>query len=490
MLGWFLRRLLPMAPALLLFGVVLFALVASVPPSDLDADQRARRALSLPVLFNVDPEDRPRLVPALVQRAATSSGSAREEAVRALLRIGAAGLGDLGPALERLPPGARAALAHELMPLAERMGQIDAHDLEDPRKAEGYFRRLLDEHGADLRPASIKRTLRRLLEARNDPAYTAELHAADTAVIAPVFETLAGKITPPDRLVLEALACDAIARAGYPRPDTRLRLLSWWSLHRAEYREYDPLERFVAHVTETRLGRYAAELAEGGLGRSLRDDRPVAQDLARRAPRTLGRVLAALALAYAAGLPLAWLLTARRGQGPARVLGAASVVLYALPAFVLAMATLGASSAMARSEAFVALALALVSLAPISRQMRASVLDAAESQWVVTTRAMGLPRVRRWRMIARAALGPTLAYAAVQVPLLVSSTLLVEDVLELPGLGPAAMAALRARDLHWLVPFVLGAAAFTAVLVLFADVLHGLVDPRVRASLLRDRGER
>ncbi|MBK7399266.1 MAG: hypothetical protein IPJ34_24100 [Myxococcales bacterium] len=56
-----------------------------------------------------------------------------------------------------------------------------------------------------------------------------------------------------------------------------------------------------------------------------------------------------------------------------------------------------------------------------------------------------------------------------------------EEVLDLPGLGPAAMAALRARDLPWIMPFVLALARFSAVLVLFADVLHGLVDPRVRA---------
>lgn len=490
MLGWFFRRLVPMGPALLLFGVVLFALVASVPPPDLDAEGQAKRALHLPVLFNLDPEDRPRLVPALVERAASSTGEARERAVTALLRIGAAGLPELGPALERLTPGARGALAHELQPLAVRMGQIDASDLDDPKKAEGYFRRLLDEHGADLRPASVKRTLRRLLEARDEPSYRAELRAADTAIIAPVFDLLALKPNATDRTLLESLVADAIKQAGFARPEGGARLRAWWSLHRAEYREHDPLERLVAHLTDTRLGRYAAELSEGTLGRSLRDDRPVGDDLRARAPKTLTRVLTALGLAYLAGLPLAWLLTARRRQAPARVIGTASVVLYALPAFVLALATRGASSAFARNEVFVAVALALVSLAPISRQMRASVLDCATANWVVTTRAMGLPRARRWWMIARAALGPTFAYAAVQVPLLLSSTLVVEEVLDLPGLGPAAMAALRARDLPWLVPFVLASATFSAVLVLFADVLHGLVDPRVRASLLRDEGER
>ncbi|MBK7399265.1 MAG: hypothetical protein IPJ34_24095 [Myxococcales bacterium] len=378
MFGWFFRRLVPMGPALLLFGVVLFALVASVPPPDLDAEGQAKRALHLPVLFNLDPEDRPRLVPALVERAASSTGEAR---ARGRCPIGAAGLPELGPRSKRLSPGARGAVAHELQPLAVRMGQIDASDLDDPKKAESYFRRLLDEHGADLRPASVKRTLRRLLEARDEPSYRAELRAADTAVIAPIFEVLGQKPTAADRTLLESLAADAVKQAGYPRPEGRARLLAWWSLHRAEYREHDPLERLVAHVTDTRLGRYAAELSQGTLGRSLRDDKPVGEDLRARAPKTIGRVLTALALAYLGGLPLAWLLTARRRQAPARVIGTASVVLYALPAFMLALAIRGASGAFARNEVFVAVALALVPLAPISRQMRASVLDVATAHW-------------------------------------------------------------------------------------------------------------
>ena len=489
MFGWFLRRALPMIPAMLSFAVILFAAVASSIPAGLDAEGRARRALHLPILFNDDPEDRPKLVPALVERAANETGDARTRTVTALLRIGAAGLFELGPALDRLPPAARAALAKELRPLAERMGQLDARDLDDAKKAEGYFRRLLDEHAADLRPTSIKRTLRRLLEARDAPTYQRELVAADTAIIAPTFELIAAKPPDADRQLLEALVSDAIARAGFPRP-TGTALASWWSLHRAEYRELDPLERLVAHVTETRLGRYAGVLSEGTLGRSLRDDRSVADDLLARAPQTLGRVLIALVLAYAAGIPLAWLLTARRGSGPATVTGGASVILYALPAFVIAMACKSASGSVARNEVFVAVALALVSLAPVSRQMRATVLDRSNAEWVRTVKALGLSRARRWRMIARAALGPTFAYAAVQFPLLLSSALVVEEVLDLPGLGPAAMAALRARDLPWIVPFVLIAAAFTTALVLLADVLHGAVDPRVRASLLRDEGER
>ncbi len=489
MFGWFLRRMLPIIPAILSFAVILFAAVASSTPPGLDAEARARRAMHLPILFNGDPDDRPRLVPALVERAANETGEARARTVASLLRIGAAGLFELGPALDRLPVASRAALAKELRPLAERMGQLDARDLDDPKKADGYFRRLLDEHAADLRPMSIKRTLRRLLEKRDTPTYQRELVAADTAIIAPIFELIAAKPPDSERILLEALVSDAIGRAGFSRP-TGTALASWWSLHRAEYRELDPLERLVAHLTETRLGRYAGVLSEGTLGRSLRDDRPVADDLIARAPRTLGRVLTALFLAYAAGFPLAWVLTARRGSGPAAVIGMASVVLYALPAFVLAMAFKSASSSLVRSEAFVAVALALVSLAPVSRQMRATVLDRSSAEWVRTVRAMGLSSARRWMMIARAALGPTFAYAAIQIPLLISSALVLEDVLDLPGLGPSAMAALRARDLPWIVPFVLIAATLSATLVVLADVLHGAVDPRVRTSLLRDEGER
>ncbi|MBK7402817.1 MAG: hypothetical protein IPJ34_42980 [Myxococcales bacterium] len=409
--GWFFRRLVPMGPALLLFGVVLFALVASVPPPDLDAEGQAKRALHLPVLFNLDPEDRPRLVPALVERAASSTGETRERAVKALLRIGAAGLPELGPALERLSPGARGALAHELQPLAVRTGQIDASDLDDPKK------------GGEL-PPPPRRARRR------SPPRVGQAHAA-----------------PPPRGARRAELPRRAARGRYRRHRADLRGA------RAEAHRGRPHAARVARrrrrqagrlpaprgsrapprlvvapsrrVPRARPARAAGRPRDRHPPRSLRRGsrghaRPIAAGrqsrsakICARAPKTIGRVLTALALAYLGGLPLAWLLTARRRQAPARVIGTASVVLYALPAFVLALAIRGASSAFARNEVFVAVALALVSLAPI------------------------------W-----------------------------------------------ARDLPWIMPFVLALATFSAVLVLFADVLHGLVDPRVRASLVRDGGER
>ena len=483
MFGFIARRILAAVPALLTFTFALFLAMSLAPPPGLAGDEAERRFWYLPLVFNLSPEDRPLYVRRLVDEVAETTGERRDRSLRRLLRVGAAGLPDLVAAMARRDAGTRARLARALAPLAARMGLEDTKALDDDARASDYFRRVLEERETDLHASSVRRTLSRHLADRTEPLYARKLRDADTAVLAPVFDELT---TARDerREALEAIALAALVRAG-----TRVRdadaLYAWWAVHRGEYVQFGALERIAARLTETRFGRWTIQSVTGRFGRSFRTGEPVLQDLAARAPLTLARVGFGLLLAWLFAVPLSLLTAARRGSLLDRVTSALLLLLHAVPPFALAIVARAASPRLSRTDAFVALAIAAVTVSPLTRFSRARLREELGSDWVRTSRAMGLPPFVIWtRDVARNALGAIVALAALAVPTIFAATLLIEEILEIGGLGPAVVAAVRARDIPWLMAFGLFSAASGACALVAADVLQAWTDPRVRRSLL------
>jgi len=482
----FFRRLLAAIPALLVLVVGLFVLVSAAPaPPGLTAEEQARRFLDLPVLFNTDPLDRPRIVEAAVARFAKEPREARDDEVDRLLRIGAAGLGDLVAAMDRLSDVDRAELSRDLAPLAFRMGLDDVSDLDVPAKAERFWARVLEDRGPELKATAIRRALTRHLADRSEPLYTRQLNAADTAAIAPLLSALDDPMPREDREEVEALAVAAAIKAGAHQVEDASTLEQWWYVHRYEYVQFDPIEHVAAHVGETRFGRWVLTALTHQLGHSWRNDAPVVSDLAQRAPSTLLRAFVALLLAHLAGVSLAAVAASRRNKLADRVVSAATIAGFAVPAFVFALvmrAAMGSSSA--SSDVAMVLAVALSAVAPISRQARAAFLEVLAQDWVRTARAKGVGVAALWvKHVARGAVGPIAALAAVQAPIVLAATLVVEEVLHVDGLGPSAMEAIRAHDLPWLMGLCLGMGTLTFLCLVGGDMAQAWVDPRTRAAL-------
>jgi ABC-type dipeptide/oligopeptide/nickel transport system permease component len=433
---------------------------------------------------NLDPDDRPRIVARLVARLPGEIGEQRQRDLERLLTIGAAGLVDLVPALDKLGAGDRAKIARELAPLAFRMGLEDVGALEDPKRAEGFFRHALDERGPDLRPAAVRRALTRHLKERDEPLYSRQIRNADTALLAPVLDELYAGQNADEQNELATLAIAAARRAGADHVRDLPTLRAWWIARRADFVELGALERVAARITETRFGRWVVHAVTQRFGVSWRTDQPVLDDLRHRARTTLPRALLALLFAYAIAVPIGLLSAARRFGPVDRTTNIVLLVVHGVPAFVLAMATQGFAPHLARRDAFVIIAIGLVAVAPIARHLRSRLLEEVRLEYVQTARAMGVSPYRLWtHTIGRNALGPLIAYAAVELPAIFAATLLVEEILSLDGLGPAAMAAVRARDVPWLMAFALFVGAASAAALVIADVVQAINDPRVRRSL-------
>jgi peptide/nickel transport system permease protein len=367
------------------------------------------------------------------------------------------------------------------------MGLEDISDLDVPGKAERFWRRALEDRGLELRPATVRRALRRHLDDRSEPLYAKQLSTADTAAIAPLIDALDSGLTDSDREEVETLAIGAAIRAGATDVGDASSLRDWWRVHRVQYVEFDPLERIAAHITETRFGRWTIAAITQRLGRSWRTDAPVLDDLAQRAPPTVFRAFLAMVLAHLVALPLAAIAAARRGKALDRVAAGITILFFAVPSFVIALLARSALPDVGRiSDSVLVVALALGAIAPISRQARVAVLDVLGQDYVRAARAKGLSPFLIWtRHVARNSIGPIVALASVQGPVAIGGALVAEEILGIDGLGPAAMAAIRAHDLPWLMGLAIIVASFSLLCLILGDATQALIDPRVRVSLAR-----
>ena len=125
--------------------------------------------------------------------------------------------------------------------------------------------------------------------------------------------------------------------------------------------------------------------------------------------------------------------------------------------------------------------LGLANAAAISRYMRSSMLENMGQDYVRTARAKGMPeRVVVLKHVLRNSLIPVVTVIALGIPSIFGGAIITENLFGVNGIGAALILAIHASDL----PTVQTLAFIFAVLIvlfnLIADVLYGLLDPRIR----------
>jgi peptide/nickel transport system permease protein len=121
-------------------------------------------------------------------------------------------------------------------------------------------------------------------------------------------------------------------------------------------------------------------------------------------------------------------------------------------------------------------------IAPILiRSLRASLLQVLESEYITTARSKGIPERRvLLRHALRNAVSSTVSVLGVNIGFLVGGTVVIEQVFALPGIGQLMLNSIFQRDF----PVVQGVTLVFGIMVvlvyLATDVVHSLLDPRVR----------
>jgi peptide/nickel transport system permease protein len=125
--------------------------------------------------------------------------------------------------------------------------------------------------------------------------------------------------------------------------------------------------------------------------------------------------------------------------------------------------------------------LAVSGTASLIRIMRANLLDELQRPYVTTARAKGLSEFRLLvKYPVRLALNPFVSTIAWLLPNLVSGSVIVAIVLNLPTAGPLLLQSLMSQDMYLAGAFVLLICALTLIGGLVSDVLLALIDPRIR----------
>ena len=246
------------------------------------------------------------------------------------------------------------------------------------------------------------------------------------------------------------------------------------------------------------------------LGREMQSGASVASELAERLAVTVPLSLASIVLSYLLALPLGVFSARRQGRAVDGAVTTGLFLLYSVPTFwaglmlILSFGQGGlgwlpviglydkdfASFTPAQQVLDVllhavlpVLTLTYGSLAYISRQMRAGLLDVIRQDYVRTARAKGLSEDRViYKHALRNAVLPILTLFATILPALIGGSVIVERVFDLPGMGSYAFEGLLRRDFSIVMATTLLVGVMTQLGILLSDVLYSIVDPRIRLA--------
>ena len=247
---------------------------------------------------------------------------------------------------------------------------------------------------------------------------------------------------------------------------------------------------------------YLAGVARGDFGPSLKyRDKRVLEVIGQGFPKSLVLGLSALVLAVTLGVALGVLAALRQGGGLDHAAMAIAVAGVCIPTFVTAPLLVlvfasrlgwlptagwpGAGQGLGGVRYLVlpVIVLALPQIAIISRLMRAGMVETLRSGWVRTARAKGLAQSRIvLRHALPAAIAPLVSYLGPACAGLITGSLVVEQIFQLPGLGKSFVLSALQRDYTVVMGVVILYAALILLLNLVADLILAGLDPQVRLS--------
>ena len=242
-------------------------------------------------------------------------------------------------------------------------------------------------------------------------------------------------------------------------------------------------------------------------GYSFLDGRPVREGVFSRIPATMLLMGTSLIVTILFAIPIGILAAVKQYSLLDKIITSLATVGYAIPSFILGIYVLyiggvvlqvngrgmfplfGMQSFGKDGDVLDLLwhlvlpvtSLAIQSISAWARYMRTSMLEVLHQDYVRTAKAKGLPRSRvLGKHALRNALIPVVTLLGLTVPTLLSGAVITEAIFSWPGLGQYSIAAVGNRDY----PVILATTLLGGFLViignLLADVLYGVVDPRIK----------
>lgn len=255
-----------------------------------------------------------------------------------------------------------------------------------------------------------------------------------------------------------------------------------------------------------RYAKWFRQVVQGDFGYSFRSRSPVLDLIKMRLPTTLYVIGTAYLISILIAIPIGVLSAVKQYSVFDNVATTIAFIGFSLPTFftgllliIVFSVKLGWLPSIYRStintpgllgvwerveQAIMPIAvLALFQSASLMRYVRASMLETIHLDYVRTARAKGLPgRAVITRHAMRNALIPVVTIIALGVPAVFTGAVVTEQIFRVPGIGSLLITAIYDSD----TPVVMAITFIFAVLIvvfnLIADVIYGVLDPRIKYS--------
>ena len=270
---------------------------------------------------------------------------------------------------------------------------------------------------------------------------------------------------------------------GSMSPEQIAKLKSYWGT------DLPPVERYL---------NWLKDFLHGNMGTSLLYRCPVAEVIGEKVMNSILLLFTAWLFSGILGFFLGVLAGKKRGGVMDRIVTGYSLFVASTPAFWVAMVLLMVFAPIGMDAGQISIAdrirhailpvvaLSITGISSIALHTREKLIEVMESDYVLFARARG---ESDWSILRRHGLRnillPAMTLQFASVSEIIGGSVLVEQVFSYPGLGQAAVTAGLGSD----VPLLLGITVVTAVIVaagnLAANVLYGVIDPRIREGAKR-----
>ena len=244
---------------------------------------------------------------------------------------------------------------------------------------------------------------------------------------------------------------------------------------------------------------WLTDIAAGGLGKSFRNQEPVAQALWARLPVTLELLILSQLAALCLALPCGIICACRPGSPTDKALNAAAFGLMSVPVFVMGLMLiylfalklpwLPATGYVPlsqglwqnlRSFALPSLCIALVEWVPFMRVLRSDMMATLGQDFILMARSKGLPPSR---ILFSHALRPScltlITILGIHMGHLIGGAVIVEIIFALPGIGRLLISAIFSRDFAVVQGCILCITIAYVGINILVDTLYTLLDPRI-----------
>ena len=240
--------------------------------------------------------------------------------------------------------------------------------------------------------------------------------------------------------------------------------------------------------------KFIQNAVQGDLGDSLVKPDSAMELVAERLPATIQLALFSLAISTVIAVPIGVLAAVKRDT-PFDYFGKVIALLgQSVPSFWLGLMLMwvfavqldwlpATGTGSIKNMIMPAIALGWFQVAAVMRLLRSSMLDVLDSEYVELARIKGLnENMVIWKHCLRnAAIGP-LTYYGVIAGILLTGSVITEQVFQWPGTGLLAIEAVRNRDFPVLQAVIIVFAGIFVACNLVVDVLYAYPDPRIRYS--------